>query len=83
MSEGHYVVKYKLEKAGIYKLNILIDKKHVGKSPYTLNCTVNRPKSQNSNFRGMISSKSSYNIREKDGQESSKKLGKNFLVKTF
>jgi hypothetical protein len=65
MSDGHYVVKYKLEKQGVYKLNILIDKKHVGQSPYTLKCTVNKPNSQVGNFKGMKASKSLYSIREK------------------
>ena len=76
MSEGHYLVKYKLEKEGIYKLNILIDKKHVGNSPYTLNCTVKNTNSQPRNHKGMISSKSSYSFRERDGGETNKKMGK-------
>ena len=78
MSEGHYIVKYKLEKVGVYKLNILIDKKHVGKSPYTLNCTINKLNGQSRNRLGMISSKSSYSIRENDGVEVHKKMGTYF-----
>ncbi len=66
MSDGHYVVKYKLENTGVYKLNILIDKKHVGQSPYTLKCTGNnKPNSRGGNFKGMKASKSLYSIREK------------------
>ena len=38
MSDGIYVVKFKLEKLGIYELHILIDKKHICQSPYTLRC---------------------------------------------
>ena len=33
-----YTVKYKLDKSGTYKLNILVNKKHIGQSPYILKC---------------------------------------------
>lgn len=38
LAEGVYAVKYKLAKKGIYTMNILVNKKHIGQSPYKLVC---------------------------------------------
>lgn len=53
LAEGIYLVKYKLTKRGVYSLNILVNKKHIGQSPYRLVCLdrrslldhTNRPRS--------------------------------------
>ena len=58
VSLGHYLVKYKLEKEGLYQLNILIDKKHIGQSPYILKCSTLL------NQKTMKMSKSLFNIVE-------------------
>lgn len=38
LAEGVYLVKYKLAKRGTYSLNILVNKNHIGESPYQLVC---------------------------------------------
>ena len=38
LADGIYLVKYKLAKPGIYSLNILVNKHHIGESPYRLVC---------------------------------------------
>lgn len=44
LADGRYAVKYKLSKKGIYMLNILVNKKHIGNSPYRLVCLDNSRK---------------------------------------
>jgi hypothetical protein len=39
LSDGLYAVKYKLDKPGVYILNVLFNKSHIGNSPYRLVCT--------------------------------------------
>lgn len=38
LADGLYLVKYKLARRGVYSLNILVNKKHIGHSPYRLVC---------------------------------------------
>jgi hypothetical protein len=38
LADGLYVVKYKLDRPGVFLLNVLVNKKHVGQSPYKLIC---------------------------------------------
>lgn len=39
LSDGLYAVKYKIDKPGVYILNVLFNKSHIGNSPYRLVCT--------------------------------------------
>lgn len=68
VAEGLYAVHYKLDKKGVYLLNILVNKVHVGESPYKLKCTeVPRAPTADSNNRIKRPTKtqSSYNISSK------------------
>lgn len=38
IADGLYAVNYKLDKPGVYLLNVLVNKIHVGESPYKLFC---------------------------------------------
>lgn len=67
LAEGYYAINYKLDKKGIYLLNILVNKVHVGDSPYKLKCLENSIKvpiktESNAKMKRTNKTQSSYNI---------------------
>jgi hypothetical protein len=63
LAEGLYAIHYKLDKKGTYLLNVLVNKTHVGDSPFKLKCLENSQKMEtNSAARMRRSTKSTYNL---------------------
>ncbi len=76
LAEGVYAINYKLDKRGIYLLNILVNKEHVGDSPYKLKCLENSVKTPLSELtttsnrvKRVSKTQSSYNISSSNGKE--------------
>jgi len=76
LAEGVYAINYKLDKRGIYLLNILVNKEHVGDSPYKLKCLENSVKTPLSELtttsnrvKRVSKTQSSYNISSTNGKE--------------
>jgi len=75
IGEGVYAINYKLDKRGIYLLNILVNKEHVGDSPYKLKCLENSVKtplnelSSSNRIKRVSKTQSSYNISSTNGKE--------------
>lgn len=64
IAEGVYAIHYKLDKKGTYLLNVLVNKVHVGESPFKLKCLENSQKMESNSTatRMRRSTKSTYNL---------------------
>jgi len=61
INDGIYSINYKLDKPGLYLLNILVNKQHVGESPYKLKCCESLIDKKVKHSE-LIKSMSSYNV---------------------